>query len=372
MVEPKVSRIKKQFADFVSIDSVSFSEREMADVLKKYLQELGFEVSEDNAGSYYGSDTGNVYGFLKGDLPGEPLLFCSHMDTVTPGIGKKAVFHDDGTITSDGTTVLGADDAAGLIQILEGIRIVREAGLPHRDIEVLFPIGEELYDKGTDVFDFSKIRSKEAYVLDMSGEVGSAAIQAPTLISFEITVRGRASHAGFAPEAGINAIKAVSHAITKIKQGHLDEDTTLNIGTIMGGTATNIVSESCICTGEVRSFDHEKALKAVSDLEILFRDEIEKFGASMEMKQEINIVAYQTKETAPAVLHFKQAADKLGMAGDLVRTFGGSDNNNFARFGIEGIVLSCGMYHAHSVEEYTTVSDLFNGAKLVAQLIQLI
>ena len=129
---------------------------------------MGFETEEDDAGSHYGGNAGNVYGFLKGSLYGEPVLFSAHMDTVEPGIGKKAVFQEDGRITSDGTTVLGADDAAGLTEILGGIRRVLSSGKPQRDIEVLFPIAEELYTKGTRVFDFSKIRSKEAYVLAVS------------------------------------------------------------------------------------------------------------------------------------------------------------------------------------------------------------
>ena len=82
---------------------------------------------------------------------------------------------------------------AGLVEILEGIRSVKEAGVPHRDIEILFTIAEELYIKGSSVFDFSKVRAKEAYVLDISGPVGSAAYKAPSLISYQVVVTGKAS-----------------------------------------------------------------------------------------------------------------------------------------------------------------------------------
>lgn len=231
------NELLEEFAGFTEIDSVSFGERRMADLLKEKLRALGFETEEDDAGSHYGGNAGNVYGFLKGSLSGEPVLFSAHMDTVEPGIGKKAVFQEDGRITSDGTTVLGADDAAGLTEILGGIRRVLSSGKPHRDIEVLFPIAEEVYTKGTRVFDFSKIRSKEAYVLDLSGPVGSAAVQAPSLISFVLTIHGKAAHAGFEPEKGIHAVTAAALAIARLPQGHVEEDTTLNIGLIRGGTA---------------------------------------------------------------------------------------------------------------------------------------
>ena len=150
------NELLEEFAGFTEIDSVSFGERRMADLLKEKLRALGFETEEDDAGSHYGGNAGNVYGFLKGSLSGEPVLFSAHMDTVEPGIGKKAVFQEDGRITSDGTTVLGADDAAGLTEILGGIRRVLSSGKPHRDIEVLFPIAEEVYTKGTRVLSRKK------------------------------------------------------------------------------------------------------------------------------------------------------------------------------------------------------------------------
>ena len=363
------NELLEEFAGFTEIDSVSFGERRMADLLKEKLRALGFETEEDDAGSHYGGNAGNVYGFLKGSLSGEPVLFSAHMDTVEPGIGKKAVFQEDGRITSDGTTVLGADDAAGLTEILGGIRRVLSSGKPHRDIEVLFPIAEEVYTKGTRVFDFSKICSKEAYVLDLSGPVGSAAVQAPSLISFVLTIHGKAAHAGFEPEKGIHAVTAAALAIVRLPQGHVEEDTTLNIGLIRGGTATNIVPESCIVEGEIRSYSHEKALSYMEAVRRVFREEAEKSGGSLEDEVSINLVAYHTGEEEASVKKFRRAAKKLGLSGELTETFGGSDCNTFAEHGIRGIVLSCGMYQPHSTREYTTVEDLEKGAALVEELI---
>ena len=200
MMLPTIDK-ERLTADFLCLttgSAESLDERRVADFLTDQLQSIGFSVSEDDAGQKLGGNTGNLYGFLKGTVPGLPLLLSAHMDTVRPGVNKHPVLHENGTFTSDGTTVLGADDAAGLVEILEGIRSVRDAGLPHRDIEILFPVAEEIYIQGSGVFDFSRIHAKEAYVLDMSGEVGSAAVRAPSLISFQVTVNGKASHAGFA------------------------------------------------------------------------------------------------------------------------------------------------------------------------------
>ena len=101
------ARIRAEFDELARIDSESFGERQMADRLKEKLAELGIQAKEDDTAEKIGGNAGNLFGTLKGGLSGTPILLSGHMDTVAPGIGKKPVFHEDGTITSDGTTVLG-------------------------------------------------------------------------------------------------------------------------------------------------------------------------------------------------------------------------------------------------------------------------
>ncbi len=361
-------RMTDEFRKLVSIDSASFQEREMADVLMKYLQELGFEATEDGAGGYYNGNAGNIYGFLKGDLDGAPILFSAHMDTVEPGKNKRAVVHPDGTITSDGNTVLGADDLAGVVAILEAVRTIKEQGLPHRSIEVLFTIAEEVYIRGSEVFDYKLIKAKEAYVLDLSGPVGTAALKAPTLISFTAKFIGRASHAGFAPEQGIHAISVAAEAITGIRQGRIDEETTVNVGTIEGGLARNIVPENCILMGEVRSLNHEKTRTEILRIEHIFKEISQKRGAVLEFDTSFGCIAYEVDREHQVVKRFEKVCMELGYKTDFVATFGGSDNNNFLRNGITGIVLACGMNEVHSCKEYTHMDELEKCGNLTLKL----
>lgn len=358
-------RIKSEFLRLTALDSVSLKEWKILGILRKKLENIGFCIEEDGAAEKIGGEANNLYGFLKGSLPGEPILFSAHMDTVQPGIGKKPIFHEDGRITSDGTTVLGADDVAGLVEILEGIRSIREEGIPHRDIEVVFSACEEFYCKGVTAFDFGMVKAKEAYVLDLSGPIGSAAYKAPSILSFTMEVKGKPAHAGFEPEKGIHAIALMCQVIAKIKQGRLDEETTLNIGTISGGTMSNIVPERCVCHGEIRSYSHEKALQALENVKGILQEHVKDFS----FDSQIHIEAYSIGKEEPVVGRFVRACEKLGLSGQLTETFGGSDNNVFAKHGIRGLVLSCGMYQVHSVEEYTTMEDLVMGAKLVRELI---
>ena len=95
-------------------------------------------------GAYYGGDTGNIFAVLDGELEGDPVIFCAHMDVVEPWSGKKSVLEKDGTIHSAGDTVLGADDISGILEILYCVQLVLDSGKPHKKIEILFTIGEEL------------------------------------------------------------------------------------------------------------------------------------------------------------------------------------------------------------------------------------
>lgn len=112
-------RMVDEFTYLVSLDSLTFHEDKIAHYLKKTLKSLGFQVVEDEAGSYYNGTANNIYGYLKGNISGSPILFSSHMDTVEPGINKKAIINQDGKIMSDGTTVLGADDISGIVAMYE-------------------------------------------------------------------------------------------------------------------------------------------------------------------------------------------------------------------------------------------------------------
>ncbi|MBR6444434.1 MAG: M20/M25/M40 family metallo-hydrolase, partial [Firmicutes bacterium] len=212
--------------------------------------------------------------------------------------------------------------------------------------------------------------SKDAYVLDMSGAPGSAANKAPSIISFEAKVHGRSAHAGFAPEEGVNALKAAARAITRQKQGHISEDTTFNVGTIKSGKADNIVANLCVCTGEARGSDHDEAMAQIDNAEKIFREEAEAIGATLEFSHTVHIRAYETPEDAPVCLCFRKACESIGLAGEITTTLGGSDNNVFAEHGLSGIVLSSGMYNTHTVDEYTYVKDLTAGAELVAAIIK--
>lgn len=368
-------RLFREFLSLVAIDAESFHEGAMRDHMKKSLSALGLEVLEDDAPQKlreYGEEAGNLFARIPGTCPGRTLLFSSHMDTVKPGKGKKAVCQEDGRICSDGTTVLGADDAAGIAAILEAVRVILENDLPHPDIELLFPVAEELYGKGSSVFDYDRIRARDAYVLDLTGRIGTAALRAPTILSLDILVKGRAAHAGFAPEEGINALSAAASALQEIRTGRVTKETTVNFGQISGGRGRNIVPEEIRISGEVRSLVHAEALRRSEEITAVFRKNAEKNGASAEVTVREEVRAFATGPDAYTVKRLQQAVRELWDGEtQLVSTFGGSDQNNFALHGIEGIVLASAMNEVHSVREYTETDELVRCAELTLKLMTL-
>jgi len=355
------NRLIEEFIAMTAIDAESGQEADMRRHLIGALAQRGVKAETDEAG--------NLFARLPGTQAGDAVLFSAHMDTVRPGRGKKAVIHPDGRITSDGTTVLGADDACGLAAILEALAIIHENALPHPDIELLFPVEEERYCLGSARFDYTKLKARMAYVLDLTGPIGEAAVAAPTILSFELSVQGRAAHAGFAPEEGVNALSIAAAALALLRTGHTAPDTTVNFGTIEGGEGSNIVPAQIRITGEVRSLRHETALQEVRNIEDAFRRQAERFGGTAELRFTEMLRAYRILEHEPVVKRLCSALSALGWGAPTLReTFGGSDNNQFVKHGLRGVVLASAMELVHSPEEYTVVSELVRSAELTLML----
>src|SRR5699024_8253648 len=165
---------------------------------------------------------------------------------------------EGGYVYSDGTTILGADDKAGISAIIEAVRVLKEENIPHGDVEVIITVGEETGLIGAKALDIKNIKSKFGYAVDGTGQVGTIVNRAPTQTKIKATISGKKAHAGIEPEKGISAINLAAKAISKMNLGRIDEETTSNIGTIKGGQATNIVADNVEILAEESSLSDEK------------------------------------------------------------------------------------------------------------------
>jgi len=362
-------RMINEFMEMVKVSSLSLKEGNFASLLTAKLKAMGFEVYVDKAGELAGGDTGNVLSRLKGTVDKEPLLFCAHMDTVVPGDNIKPVVRD-GVVYSDGSTVLGGDDKAGIAAILEAVRYLKENNIPHGDIEVAFTICEEGGMHGARNMDYSWLRSKQAFVLDSAGPVGNVIVQAPAQYRLLTTIKGKAAHAGVSPENGISAIQVAARAIEKMKLLRIDEDTTANVGKISGGSATNIVCDKVELAMEARSLIRSKVETQAKHMLECIEQACMEYGAEHETNQYLNYAEVNLPKDAAIVKLVEKAIRKIGLEPQLESTGGGSDTNVMSGKGLQAVTLSIGMSNVHTTSEYIAINDIEQTARLVAAIIQ--
>ncbi len=371
-------RMIETFLDLVRIDSPSYEEREIAERLMGQLKTLGGEVMMDEAGKRIGSNAGNVLARFPGTGRGRPVLLSAHMDTVMPGRGVKPIREKD-RIRSDGTTILGADDKSGLAIILEVLRALRERKLPHPPIEVAFTICEEPGLIGAKEMDLERLSAEDGLVLD-SGPANSLFTRGPAADRLEITVHGVAAHAGVCPEEGISAIRVAAEAISKMKLGRIDPETTANIGLIQGGTAVNIVPDKVTIRGEARSHDESKLSAQSAHMGRCFHEA----AASHILKLENNTLQARVDahisrdynrmnlgEEAPVVRWIMAAAQMVAIKISCAKTGGGCDANIFNSQGRGIANLGTGMRDIHTTHEYLLLDEFTQTARVVLSMLQM-
>ncbi|SDO47590.1 M20/M25/M40 family metallo-hydrolase [Halobacillus sp. SY10] len=370
MVAINKERLLEEFLELVQIDSETTQEAEIAKVLKKKFEDLGLEVLEDDAASITGHGANNLICNLEGSKKdAEPIYFTSHMDTVVPGNGVKPSV-EDGYIVTDGTTILGADDKAGVAAILEAIRSLQEQNVEHGDLQFVITVGEESGLVGAKALDASMLKAKYGYALDSDGQVGNIIVAAPTQAKINAIVKGKTAHAGVAPEKGISAITLASRAIAKMPLGRIDDETTANIGRFEGGQKTNIVCDHVEVLAEARSLDPEKMEAQVEKMKRAFQETAEEMGGEVELDVEIMYPGYKQQAGDQVVEVARSAAKRIGRESELLTSGGGSDANVIAGHGVPTVNLSVGYEEIHTTNERMPVSELEKITEFVTAIVE--
>ncbi|HLQ97938.1 MAG TPA: M20/M25/M40 family metallo-hydrolase [Candidatus Dormibacteraeota bacterium] len=370
MVKVNKERLIHEFIELVQIDSETGYETEIADVLKKKFTQLGLTVTEDNSKEKTGHGSGNLVCYLKGAKEDvDTIYFTSHMDTVVPGKSIQPSIKD-GYIVSDGSTILGADDKAGLAAMLESIRILQENDIKHGDIQFIITAGEESGLVGARALDRSLITAQYGYALDSNGEVGDIIVAAPTQAKIHVVMKGKTAHAGVAPERGVSAISLAAKAIAKMKLGRIDKETTANIGSFAGGQQTNIVCDHVEILAEARSLVPEKMEAQVAHMKEAFESTAEELGGSAEVEVTIMYPGFKQKAGDRVVEVAREAAKTIGRKSELLESGGGSDANIFAGFGIPTVNLAVGYEEIHTTKERMPIDELVKMTELVTAIIK--
>ena len=354
-------RLIQTFCDLVKIDSPSGHEQEIAKDLTKRLAKLGFEVKLDSYGNLIASEGSE-----------SPFMLSAHMDTVEPGTGivPKVEVESD-KIISTSETILGGDCKAGITAILEALESIHEDSTPRIPVEIVFTREEELGLQGAANLDFSLIKSKEAIVFDGEGAPNEIITISPTYFSFDITIEGRAAHAGVDPENGISSIHIAAEIISKLPQGRLDHETTFNIGTIKGGNVRNSVPKDTVINGEFRSPN----LETLDGLKMQIEETVNQIStkyneANINNEIYTNFHAYKIDNNNPLATRIAAAIKAIGLKPKTKYSGGGSDANIFREKGINSVVVGMADHNMHTLSEFVTISELVSAAKLCEILIK--
>lgn len=362
-------RLLDEFMELVQIDSETKDEYNICQVLKKKFATLGMEVVEDGAKEKTGHGAGNLIATLAGTVQGPGIYFTSHMDTVTPGKGIKPSIKD-GYVVSDGTTILGSDDKAGISAIFEGLRVIKEQQIPHATIQVVITVGEESGLMGAKALDRSLLKADYGFALDSGGKVGNIIVAAPSQAKVKAVVYGKAAHAGVNPEAGISAIQVASRAIMRMPLGRIDEDTTANVGIIQGGQATNIVCPRVDILAEARSLVPEKLDAQLAKMKKAFADAQEESGTNIEVDVQIMYPGFRFGEEDLVTQKAIAAVKKIGRPHQLLSSGGGSDANVISGYGVPTVNMALGYEDIHTTSERIPIEELNKAAELVVALAQ--
>lgn len=371
-------RMTDHFLKLVQIDSLSKREKAVALVLQTELEALGAKVEFDAADKAVGGEIGNLIARLPATDPSRrPLLLSAHMDTVVPGEGIQPIV-EGRKIKSDGTTILGGDDKSGISIIMEVLRTLREKKLPYGEIEIAFTICEEFGLLGAKHLDFGRLKSRDGLVLDCDN-VNILFTKSPSSDRLEFKVHGLEAHAGVCPERGISAVQIAADAISRMKLGRIDPETTANIGIIQGGSATNIVPNYVYVKAETRSHSEEKLAAQTGHMRECFRKAAERFWADLDGKRITGWVEetiwrdydrMNVPENAPIVQAVKRAAKSLSYQIQTQATGGGCDANVFNKKGITVANLGTGMHDIHTVKEWLAIDEMNQAAEIVLETLQ--
>jgi tripeptide aminopeptidase len=337
-----------RFVRLCELASPTGSERAVADAIVAELRDIGVEVTEDGAAGPAQAGSGNLIARIPGEREAW-VMFAAHLDTV-PHEGAIEVILDQGVYRSAGATILGADDKAAVTILVE--LAARHTKIPPpAGLELVFTVAEEDGLRGAKELDLSALRSPFGFVLDHATPIGEVITAAPTYKRLTAEFEGTEAHSGIRPEDGRNAIAAAATAISRMQLGRLDDETTANVGVIMGGTASNVVAGRCRVDGEARSLDDERASKTIGAMVDACTWAASEHECDVDVEVTEMFQGYRLPSRAQSVTIARAAIERRGVEPREIATGGGSDANAFNAAGFETVLLANGTEANHTPEE---------------------
>lgn len=355
----------KLFLEIAKIDALSGNEKPLADFIKSFLSRYKYNVTEDDSRSYSNSNTSNLICKVGN---GGDFIMTAHMDTARPTKYIKPKVLDD-KIVSSGDTVLGVDNRAGVSVLLFMLEKIAKEKIAVKDFTVVFTTCEETTLYGSKYLGLNG-DIKYGFVFDSGYRPGNFIYSACGAMGFKIKVFGKAAHSGISPEKGINSLLIASKAISNLPLGRIDDESTMNIGILKGGSAVNVIPEVTELDGEVRSFNVNKVEEYFKITLDVFKKEADALGGKLEVNSFWDFKPYTISESSYVFEETVRVLKKVGLEATPKVSLGGSDANSLNEKGIQSVNLGIGAQNPHSNDEFIYIEDLVKSAEIALELVK--
>ncbi|MDY3555116.1 M20/M25/M40 family metallo-hydrolase [Gemmata sp. JC717] len=380
---------------FLSVNAITGHEGPIGKELAAALQEVGVPakaIAFDDAHTRIPEPT--PIGNLIVKLPGtgkkgaKPVLFMTHMDTVPLCAGAKPKIAGKRIVNElEGTTALGGDNRTGCAVLVTLAAELIKQKLPHPPITMLFTVREEsgLFgakhlnpaDLGGPAVGFNFDGRNAADVI--VGAIGAD--------RWFVDIRGKAAHAGVAPEKGISATMVLALAMAEVYEGGWfgkvtkdGREGTSNVGLVgtadgkSAGDATNVVTDFVHVKGESRSHDAKFVREITAAFKVAFSNAAAKVkdhegrAAKVKFTSRLDYVPFRLKSDAPVVKLAEVAIQKIGRTPNLRTTNGGLDANWMVKHGIPTVTFGAGQNEIHTVKEFVDLREFESACQLALAL----
>ena len=378
----------------------SMKQKDLGKILVEELQALG--VSDA-----YTDEWGYVFGTIPGNVDQEvpTICFCSHMDTTPDVTGKnvKPILHKnydgspiilpddnsqvittqqhpylkekigDDLITASGTTLLGADDKAGIACIMDfAEQLKANPNLKHGPIRILFTPDEEI-GKGVDKLDMEKLNADYGYTLD-GGPEGSIEDESFSADAVKITIHGVSAHPGYAKNKLVNAMKLASEVLANLPKDRWSPETTEGREGFVHPISMNGIAEKAELTFIIRDHDTSKLKQYEEQLEQIVKEVVSPYNGcsyKFEVTEQYRNMKEIIKEVPFVTEYAIEAMKQVGIEPKPVIIRGGTDGSRLSFMGMPCPNLFTGEMAIHSKHEYVSVQDMEKAVKTMIALAEI-
>jgi len=366
-----VSELKEMGLQDVNIDEHAYVMATLPSNVDYKVPTIGFIAHMDTSPDFSGK---NVNPIIHENYDGKDVVLNKELDIVMSAeyFDDLAMYKGQTLITTDGTTLLGADDKAGIVEIMEGVQyLINHPEIPHGDIRIGFTPDEEV-GKGAHKFDVEKFNAEWAYTMDGS-QVGELEYENFNAAGAKVVITGKIVHPGYAKNKLVNAMTIAADFIKKLPANEVPEHTEGYEGFFHLHTMKGEVEKAelyyIIRDHDMKLFEARKAL--IQNITDEMNAELGEKLIDIEVKDQY----FNMREKVEPVMHIvdiaEQAMKDLNIKPLIKAIRGGTDGSQLSYKGLPCPNIFAGGHNFHGKYEFVTVEAMQKATEVVVEIAEL-